>query len=759
MIKVRIKRTVDEAMIQEAMRVEEMGLPPLIITFIKEDVPKSREAQVRLATILKDSLEFPKSILWKFAKTFNHWQEVLRPVWEATDSSGGEMDLDSLIDRTTKLFKFLYNDIQKALNHDQNVSTGRKVYADEFVKPLDLKSIKGMRKALTKNLTKYGWPPAAGKKMSLFIDEMLIEYYNNYIRGDSNGMQLIAFLNEHPDNHKDIANDTWTDAVKFAGNYFLEKEDEDMIVKTYPKKNLFWYNIGETSCSIEAGRMGHCGADDRGILFSLRSKGSGQKASDSHVTISYNENQNTVYQIKGKQNCVPDEKYGPYIVDFLEMMEIEIIEENGEHSNCDFSEFIGYLEEEYPKGQFVANKLVELQELENEIASGQFNTQNLQFDTYLEDYADDPYITITGFVSFSVPLNMLNTDEVKERFEELFISKEDEVPDDIIDLCDFDWYDSDQEDDSAFQVRFEGDKLMIQLTLHEMEGIHHARESAEDTIGEMKRSYEEDTLNGYIEEIQQYILKEFGAAFNPETQKKMQAILEKIDELEEGYEHFMVSHDEDDNEIEFKSFRLDLPIKIPQIPLPNGVSMITNRNAYKTHVKVLGDYHQSVLKLKGDIEKAFVGAVKMKHKNAYDAASRQVSLATAGMALPTNLQAPSMVKWNDSIYIPQFVEVIVHTPKWDEIKGKATKGGFLVPKYRISFTLAITIADDITDVVWGMEYIDYLDKHLTDIMKVLTRSQDFDKIKSTVSQFHRQAVQELGATLAEQKKRVKIRIV
>ena len=72
MIKVRIKRTVDEAMIQEAMRVEEMGLPLLIITFIKEDVPKSREAQVRLATILKDSLEFPKSILWKFAKTFNH---------------------------------------------------------------------------------------------------------------------------------------------------------------------------------------------------------------------------------------------------------------------------------------------------------------------------------------------------------------------------------------------------------------------------------------------------------------------------------------------------------------------------------------------------------------------------------------------------------------------------------------------------------------------------------------------------------------
>ena len=37
-------------------------------------------------------------------------------------------------------------------------------------------------------------------------------------------------------------------------------------------KGLFWYDIGEGSCSIEeAERMGHCGDDARGRLY-LRSK-------------------------------------------------------------------------------------------------------------------------------------------------------------------------------------------------------------------------------------------------------------------------------------------------------------------------------------------------------------------------------------------------------------------------------------------------------------------------------------------------------
>ena len=50
MIRVKIKR---KAILQEALKLEEMGLPEILITFIKEDLER-REDQVRLALILKD---------------------------------------------------------------------------------------------------------------------------------------------------------------------------------------------------------------------------------------------------------------------------------------------------------------------------------------------------------------------------------------------------------------------------------------------------------------------------------------------------------------------------------------------------------------------------------------------------------------------------------------------------------------------------------------------------------------------------------
>ena len=50
MIRVKIKRN---TVLQEALKLEDMGLPEILITFIKEDLER-REDQVRLALILKD---------------------------------------------------------------------------------------------------------------------------------------------------------------------------------------------------------------------------------------------------------------------------------------------------------------------------------------------------------------------------------------------------------------------------------------------------------------------------------------------------------------------------------------------------------------------------------------------------------------------------------------------------------------------------------------------------------------------------------
>ena len=493
MIKIKINNNFSEALVQEAMRVEEMGLPSLIVIFIKEDIPNSREAQVRLANILKNTT-FPPMLISRFETAFSKWQDMLKDAFEKTDeATDNEEDIQNLINRTTKLFQFLFKDIEAASRYEQNRVSGYAVYAKENVKALDLKSIKGMRKSLTKSLSKYGWDPSGPEKMSLFLDKMLIEYYNNFIRADARGQKLVAFLNEHPDNQKDIANMDYIEAVEFSSKYFLEKEDEDKIIRRYPQKNMFWYNIGRTSCSIEAGRMGHCGDDSRGTLYSLRSKGPKQKVSDSHVTISYNSELDTVFQIKGKQNCTPKGKYGPYIVDFLKVMQVEKVHETGEHSDCDFEEFIEYLEEKYPEADYEKSNLRDLEDVLEEIEGGEHNTDNVQIYAYLEEY-DEAYISVSASVSFRIPLmTILETQEQMQELSDLFYDEEAENYDTIIELSNFDYFDEYHDGDSfSINIIPEHGEVQVTFDIQDRDGGHicTSRQEVINQISNLTYSYE-----------------------------------------------------------------------------------------------------------------------------------------------------------------------------------------------------------------------------------------------------------------------------
>ena len=62
---------------------------------------------------------------------------------------------------------------------------------------------------------------------------------------------------------------------------------------------LYWYNLNTYNCSVEGERMGHCGSDSRGVLVSLRERKEKRKASSSYVTMTWNQSDQILYQIKG----------------------------------------------------------------------------------------------------------------------------------------------------------------------------------------------------------------------------------------------------------------------------------------------------------------------------------------------------------------------------------------------------------------------------------------------------------------------------
>jgi len=770
MIKVRIKRNISEDMLQEAMRVEEMGLPPLIVTFIKEDV-NEREPQVRLATILKGS-SFPFRMVGKM-KDELEWQNLLhkpftammaadREALEAGPPLGrpvekGDYPTLKIVDPTKKLFQFFYKDLESALWYERKAGRGEDT---EKHKPFNLKSIKSMRKAATKGLKKHGWIQEAVDTINLFFDKMIIDFYDNHIRDSGPGTQLIAFLNEHPDNHHDVVKKSWMEASDFAVAYFEQKEDEDKIVKRYPDKDLFWYNIGESYCKIEKEKMGHCGRDDRAILYSLRSKGPKQKVSDSHVTISYNESEATVYQIKGKQNCTPLPKYGPYVVDFLKMFEVVHVEEVGEHSDCDFTEFIEYLREKHPEGEYADNELKALEELERRVFNENYDNKYVSFHSGVEE-GHPPFITITGEVTFSVPLPFLQSADFSI-LKEVFDADEDEIKESIIEAAGFPHLSA--YDDDALGLLlvtsssiFDGPTLKLSFATRDHETHFNHANDAENILEEIRNSYETRDIEHYTENIEKAMNQHLHHVVDSKGAEEFDRIKERIDDINNGYNHFDVSYEEDEGHndyISFDSHYIPMPIKIPQFPLPQGLTRISNEEKYKQWATMSESYNRYLLWLtNNDIRRAFKDGMKSYHEAAMNHASKQLSLAHAGMDLSPE-ERPSGFAIQ-----PEFVRLKIIPPLESAVDGKERKGYNAKPHYKLSFDYDFKKYEDYNDILMGMEYIDYIDKNIIEILNHMLRKGKFGEIQLNINHKHAISVTALGQDLVkENKKKLKVKI-
>jgi hypothetical protein len=119
-----------------------------------------------------------------------------------------------------------------------------------------------------------------------------------------------------------LAKKDWREFIKYMRSVQDETEKQNNAIIKFPD-GFYWLDLKVNSCSKEAGAMQHCGYDPNGILYSLRDSND-----KSHVTISKDEN-NVVFQIKGKQNQFPDKKYWNYIYKFLKYFNVEKIIEPG----------------------------------------------------------------------------------------------------------------------------------------------------------------------------------------------------------------------------------------------------------------------------------------------------------------------------------------------------------------------------------------------------------------------------------------------
>ncbi|HAW81010.1 MAG TPA: hypothetical protein DCX27_15635, partial [Balneola sp.] len=179
-----------------------------------------------------------------------------------------------------------------------------------------------------------------------------------------------SFLNDDPTNYE-LAKEAYdSDTMRvdldeletIAITYFENKEDPDKVVHQF-EDGSYWYDLDTSNCPLEAERMGHCGSDNRGTLYSLRKLKKGRRDSSSYITMTVRDNY--IYQIKGRNNAAPPEETWDHIVWFINEYGIEHVEETGEYSDDieGLQEMTQYLSEN-TSAKFSGNAEARIEEIE-----------------------------------------------------------------------------------------------------------------------------------------------------------------------------------------------------------------------------------------------------------------------------------------------------------------------------------------------------------------------------------------------------------
>ena len=534
MIKIRIKKS----MIEEELLVEDiknLGLPPIIVTRVLEEFAGSsfdaKKAQDIVGRMYKERSKQGIQFLHPMV------DRIKDAIQMSSDDIGGVPDEFS--ERFDKIVKFNVKD---------------KIRGDGMPVALNFKEAKALEKSLVKAAKK----SLSGDLQEDAIEIITVEFNERYLKSygvlfqNQAGSAIINYLKKHPTNWKELAKMDFNEAMEYVNEVSLTEEDEKDIVHRY-KDGYYWINLGEGACELEGKRMGHCGRDDRGNLVSLRTRPKGSKASKSHVTLTYNENEETLYQIKGRENNAPDSEYWPYIKDFIDRFGVDEVTEDGEHSNDDFTPLLEFIEEN--TNASIDTRLAELQDYANNILNGLEDTDYLNFNVDIEDWGDGMFAVLDVYIQFKVQIDELPLGPVEANDTAILaILEEEEFQEQISEISymgDFldSWSDQALDTDAFFQKAGEHATIGVQVSFAAEDSDYKnasTRQGLEEAVQHYKYNFGEDDIENFREDIKEIMLNFIKNEIETEGKGKIADVLKTIEGIEADYKHFFAEYDLED---------------------------------------------------------------------------------------------------------------------------------------------------------------------------------------------------------------------
>ena len=268
-------------------------------------------------------------------------------------------------------------------------------------------------KKILKNLSKLGEPSEKVEEVQEYFRTILEDRFEVFYRSN---YDLINFLKKDATNYELIDKDEGLAQARIvASKWWHSQEDPDFIVHTFDDGS-YWYDLDTDTCEIEAERMGHCGADSRGTLYSLRKKEKKRRESDSYVTLSYNPAEETIYQIKGRFNQAPPESVWSHIDWFINEYDVKYVREIGEHSEDEggIMLMIGHLQDDNPGVQFsgMVDMEAKLDEANTEMAdlvAEYSDMENVTVEYDLDSMDEENYQQISAHVTANISFEVALT--------------------------------------------------------------------------------------------------------------------------------------------------------------------------------------------------------------------------------------------------------------------------------------------------------------------------------------------------------------
>ena len=584
-------------MIEEELLVEDiknLGLPPIIVTRVLEEFAGSsfdaKKAQDIIGRMYKERSKQNVNFL---AGAVDKIQDEI----EASSEDIGGIPSE-FSEKFNKIVKFnitdkMRGDMPMALNFKET-------------KALEKSLKKAAKSSLSGDLQE-----DALKAIEAQFNERYLKQFTSLFQNQA-GAKILNYLKKHPTNWKELAKLDFNDAMEYVEEVSLTEEDEKDIVHKY-KDGYYWINLGEGACELEGKRMGHCGRDDRGNLVSLRTRPKGSKASKSHVTLTYNENEETLYQIKGRENNAPDSEYWPYIKDFIDRFGVDEVTEDGEHSNDDFTPLLEFIQEN--TNAKIDTRLAELQDYVNDVHNGLEDTDYINYNVEMEDYGDGEFAMLDAYIQFKVQIDELPLGPVEANDTAILaMLEEEEFQEEISgisymeDFLQENYGEPVLDTDAFFQKAGEYATIGVQVSFVAEDSDYKnctTRQELEEAVQHYKYNFGEDDIENFREDIKEIMLNYIKEEIETEGKGKIADVLKTIEGIEADYKHFFAEYNlEDPTEpikfvlnsklpIEMEAFSYEVPKEVRD----SGRLQVFKRRIEAFYSEKMSIYNQKMRKM------------------------------------------------------------------------------------------------------------------------------------------------------------------